>query len=176
MHRLTLSREIVKSLNFADIYGRGLAAQAGDMKVDIAIAQQIRAAKNKLLPGVQYLAAEIQKLAKAGGAIRTWGRRIYFCEPPAFNGKYQRMMTFEYKLLNHLIQGSAADCIKQSIINCDQHPRRRGEWLVAVHDENNVALPSSNGGIRHEMQVLPEAMEAVQFDVPMLTDGQVGPS
>jgi DNA polymerase I-like protein with 3'-5' exonuclease and polymerase domains len=174
--QLKLTRDSIKIINFADIYGSGTAALARRINVDIGTAHRIRIAKNRLLPGVQYLAVDIKRLAKNGEAIRTWGGRVYYCQPPAFSKKYQCMMNFEYKLLNYLIQGSAADCIKQSIINYDQHPRRRGEWLVAVHDENDVALPDSNSGVRHEMQVLREAMEAVQFDVPMLTDGEVGPS
>ena len=82
------------------------------------------------------------------------------------------MQTFEYKLLNYLIQGSAADCTKEAIIRYDA-VRQESRFLVTVHDEINISAPAK--AIKKEMALLREAMQSVEFDVPMLSDGKTGP-
>ena len=62
-------------------------------------------------------------------------------EPSKFSKKFGRMQTFEYKLLNILIQGSAGDNIKQAIINYDAHPKREARFLLTVHDQNLASCP-----------------------------------
>jgi len=43
-----------------------------------------------------------------------------------------------------------------------------------VHDEINLSVPPKV--VKSEMKLLKEAMEAVEFDVPMLSDCKVGPN
>jgi DNA polymerase I-like protein with 3'-5' exonuclease and polymerase domains len=82
-------------------------------------------------------------------------------------------MTFEYKLLNYLIQGSAADCTKEAIIRY-AGAKVDGRMLVTVHDEINISVPRK--AAKAEVKRLREAMESVEFDVPMLTDTEYGPN
>jgi DNA polymerase I-like protein with 3'-5' exonuclease and polymerase domains len=112
-------------------------------------------------------------MGKEGIPIVTWGGRLYYVEPPGYSKKYKRHMTYEYKLLNYTCQGSAADVTKQAMINYDEHPKRRGRFLVQVYDEMNA---SSGPKPKKEMKVLRESMEMVseQLDVPMLSDGKIG--
>jgi DNA polymerase I-like protein with 3'-5' exonuclease and polymerase domains len=173
---LKLPRENVKTIVFADLYGRGLPQLATALRVDLKQARQIRQAKDQLLPGVRRLNDNLKDYAAKGNPIVTWGGRRYHCEPPHYSKKYQREMSFEYRMLNYLVQSSAADITKQAIVNYDQHPRRSGRFLVAVHDELNVAGPAYNSGGRHEMEVLRESMESVPLDVALLTEGEYGPS
>lgn len=169
---LDLPREPVKILNFADIYGRGLGTLAEAMHVDIKTAQALRRAKNKLLPGIAGLNEAIIALAKSGEPIRTWGGREYYVEPSGFSKKYKRMMDFYYKLLNYLIQGSASDVTKESIIRYDSHPKKRGRFLITVHDENNISAHKKV--FKQEMLLLRDVMQSVEVDVPMLSDGEGG--
>jgi DNA polymerase I-like protein with 3'-5' exonuclease and polymerase domains len=83
-------------------------------------------------------------------------------------------MDFYYKLLNYLIQGSAADDTKEVLIRYDEHPKREGRMLVAVHDEANISVLQKR--MKPEMQVLREVIQSVEFDVPMLSDGETGPN
>jgi DNA polymerase I-like protein with 3'-5' exonuclease and polymerase domains len=83
-------------------------------------------------------------------------------------------MTYEYKLLNYLIQGSAADATKEAILRYHRHPEKTGRFLVTVYDEINVSAAKSD--YKHEMRVLKESMESIETDVPMLTDGKTGPN
>jgi DNA polymerase I-like protein with 3'-5' exonuclease and polymerase domains len=108
---------------------------------------------------------------KAGLPIRSWGGREYYTEPPKIIDGHTQ--TFEYKLLNYLIQGSAADCTKQALINYHAL-RQRSRFMTTVHDEINISCPKS--AVKKEMELLREAMASVAFDVPMLSDGKIGPN
>jgi len=169
-------RTQVKVTNFRRIYGGGAPATAGALGISIEEAKKLLAEHNKALPGLKDLNADIKAISARGEPIVTWGGREYYVEPPGYDPKYKRHMTYEYKLLNYLIQGSAADATKQALINYDQHPQRRGRFLVTVYDEINSSMPSSKAGLKHEMAVLRDCMECLEFDVPLLSDAKYGPS
>ena len=174
---LLLQRRSVKVINFGIIYGMGLGKLARSLKTDVKAAKEMLDGHKEALPGVKELNKEIKARAKAEEPIRTWGGRLYYCEPPAMREDEEtggaKIMTFEYKLLNYLIQGSAADCTKQAII--DYHrAAKSSRLLVTVYDEINITAPEK--AHKREMKILKEAMEAQKFAVPMLSDGKVGPS
>lgn len=169
---ISLTRTGTKVLNFADLYGRGLGELAKALDVDVATAKRVKAAKAALMPEVSALNDSVKQRGKDGLAITTWGGREYFCEAPMFVKKFNRVMTFEYKLLNYLVQGSSADFTKEAIIAYHEHPRRQARFLVTVHDELNASMRN----VKREMAVLREAIENIPgVDVPMLTDGKIGP-
>jgi DNA polymerase-1 len=168
---VTLERRAVKILNFGMIYGMGAGALAAGLGCSVQEAREIRGLHQKALPDVKRLEESIKRGAKADQPIRTWGGRVYYTEPPIMHNG--RMLHFEYKLLNYLIQGSAADCTKQAVINY-HHARKEGRFLVTVHDEINISAPTK--AHKSEMRILREAMCDVDFDVPMASDGKFGPS
>jgi DNA polymerase I-like protein with 3'-5' exonuclease and polymerase domains len=165
-------RDSVKILNFQDIYGGGASALAEAIHCTVQEAATIKRAKRALLPDYAALEEAVKARGRAGLAIRTWGGREYYCEPSKYVKKFNRVMSFEYKLLNYLIQGSAADCTKESIIRYDEHPKKQGRFLISVHDENNICAPKKL--FKQEMAVLRECMQSVEFDIPMLSDGEYG--
>lgn len=171
---LDYHRHQVKVTNFRRIYGGGAPATAGALNIPIEAAKRLLDAHGKALPGVKTLQAQITAIAKGGDPIITWGGREYYVEPPRFDKRFNRWMEYYYKLLNYLIQGSAADATKQAIINYHNHPGKTGRFLVTVYDEINVSAAKAK--MRHEMQVLRESMECLEFDVPMLSDGKIGPT
>ena len=171
---LDYHRTQVKVTNFRRIYGGGAPATAGALNISMDAAKQLLSAHGKALPGVQDLNREIKAMVARGEPIVTWGGREYYCEPPKFDKRFNRHMTYEYKLLNYLIQGSAADITKQALINYDQHPMRRGRFLVTVYDEINSSMPKKIW--KEEMEVLRDCMESIDLDVPLLSDAKVGPS
>jgi DNA polymerase I-like protein with 3'-5' exonuclease and polymerase domains len=83
-------------------------------------------------------------------------------------------MTYEYKLLNYLVQGSAADATKEAIIRHHNHPKREARFMVTVYDEINASAAKKRMAL--EMEILRETMESLEFDVPMLSDGKTGPN
>lgn len=172
---LDYHRTQVKITNFRRIYGGGAPATAAALNIAIDVAKELLKAHGAALPGLQDLNKRIVAMAKAGEAITTWGGREYYTEPPKLiNG---RMVHFEYKLLNYLVQGSAADCTKEAILRYHRHPKRDARFLVTVYDEINSSTQSKTKAcVEHEMAVLRECMEGIELDVPLLSSGKIGPS
>jgi DNA polymerase I-like protein with 3'-5' exonuclease and polymerase domains len=124
------------------------------------------------MPDVRDLMQEVQRRGRSGGYIRTWGGRIYYAEPSKIIEG--RLRDFAYKLLNYLIQGSAADQTKQSIIDWNAGRLHSDTFLATVHDEINISVPSEDAA--RGMSWLKEAMNAPRLDVPMLSEGFIGPN
>lgn len=171
-------REIIKRLVFATIYGMGrpgVARLSAEYGIEPADMIEIAMAVRKAVPGLEELNRAIRRRVDAGEPIRTWGGRLYHVEPPrVVEGRWR---TFEYKMLNLLIQGSAADCTKQALLNLWRWMKRHGKvgkWrvLLSVHDEFLLHVPEADEHEAHE--VLAKCMADVEFDVAMLSEGKSG--
>jgi DNA polymerase I-like protein with 3'-5' exonuclease and polymerase domains len=130
---------------------------------------ELKKAILQLYPGLKQMYKDMKLRARAKEPIRTWGGREYYCEEPKLvNG---RIKEFDYKMVNVLIQGSAADCTKEAIIRF--HARKKADWYIMlnVHDQITVSAPRAQA--KEAMRVLKECMESVEFDVPMLSEGSV---
>jgi DNA polymerase I-like protein with 3'-5' exonuclease and polymerase domains len=164
---MAITRDEVKIVAFSIIYGAGLSKLAHGLKCSLDDAATIKRAYLSAVPGIKAVQADIKRKWGHGLPITTFGGRQYYKEPSReVNGV---LMDFMYKGLNYLIQGSSADITKQAIINYNKI-RKNGRFLVAVHDEINIT------GGRSEMALLNEAMRDIPLDVPLLSDGSVGPS
>ena len=167
---IDVPRSKTKTLNFGMLYGMGLGALAEQMHTTIDEAKKLKKAQLSTMPGLKELNDGIIEGANNDQPIRTWGGRLYYKEP-TIRLDTGRRIDFGYKLLNYLIQGSAADCTKQALINYDAI-KRNGRFTVTVHDEMNISAPDR--AIKSEMKLMREAMAAVEFSVPMLSDAKVG--
>lgn len=169
---LVLKRAFVKTLVFGLLYGMGLGKLAFTLNKTIEEVRAIRETLYSVLPGLKELNSSIKKRFQGGLSIRTWGGREYYCEPPIRleNGQ---MLSFEYKGLNVLVQGSSADITKQWIINYDQM-RREGRFVLTVYDESDIDVPKK--ALKAEMLLLREAALIIDVDVPMITEGEWGPN
>jgi DNA polymerase-1 len=170
---LPVKRKHTKTIGFGLLYGMGLGALAERMGVDMETAKKIKQAYMNIFPGLKEIQDELKARANAGLPLRTWGGREYYVEEPRFMKERNRVVTFEYKLLNYLIQGSSADCTKEAIIRY-HGAKKEGKFRVTVHDEVNISAPAK--AMKTEMKILREAMASVEFDVPMLSDGKTGRS
>lgn len=173
---LEFQRRMVKKINFGMLYGQGGPSLAVELSAPLPEVRALIAAQRRAIPGVAGkggLNEGLKAAGRAGEAIRTLGGRLYYCEPPAMiNG---HMVTWEYKLLNYLMQGSAADFTKQAVIDYHNAPDREGRFIVTVYDEINSSMPKKTW--KHEQQVLDRCMsQAMRIDVPMITDGKIGPN
>ena len=163
------TRSQVKQVNFGIIYGMGSGALAIKINDTVDTAKKLKTAQGKALPGAKELEKNVKRIGANGHFITTWGNRHYYVETPKMI--QGRMVSFEYKLLNYLIQGSAADVTKQALINYDKI-KQHGRFLITVHDEINISCPKEH--YESEMALLREAMESITLDVPLLSDGKVG--
>jgi DNA polymerase-1 len=167
---ILFARKSVKITGFSLIYGTGVAALSGQLNTSYEEAYQIKNSYLAAFPAVRELMDDVQRRGKSGQPIRTWGGRIYFAEAPKeVNGRW---MDFAYKLLNYLIQGSAADQTKESICDWADNRKWHDIFLATVHDEINISAPEECW--RDSMQRLANAMNADRFDVPMLSEGYMG--
>ena len=164
-----VTRKMAKTLNFLTIYGGGAAKLAVQLGVDVGTATNIKKAYTQLLPSLKDLNKTMKQRAAAGQPITTWGGRVYHVEPSkVING---RLMTFDYKLLNILIQGGSADITKESMIRYDA-ARGSSKLLLNVHDQIVLLCPKEDA--KKEMAVLKDAMDGIELDVPMLSSGEWG--
>jgi DNA polymerase-1 len=167
-------RTKVKNVTFLRLYGGGKFSVIAQLRVSEDEAKQLLASHDKALPGRKLVVEEIQKLARKGKPIRTWGGRLYFEEPrKKIDGKWK---SFDYKLINYLVQGSASDITKECLIRWYNHPDRdpRTRFLVTVYDEINITCPEDCW--EEQMAVLRECMDDIELDCPMLSEGAVGPN
>lgn len=167
---LMYARKDIKITGFSIIYGSGATGLSHQLGRTIEESFKIRSAYLAAMPGVKDLMDTVQRRGKSGGAIRTWGGRLYYAEPAKVVGG--RFRSFEYKLLNYLIQGSAADQTKESIIEWGETKSWEAIFLATVHDEINISAPREEW--QRHMAHLKEAMNRDRLDVPMLSDGFVG--
>lgn len=169
---IELPRTPIKTLNFGLIYGQGVASMAEKLSRSVEEVQSFRQAQFSALPGLKELDRTIKARGRNNQPITTWGGRVYYCEEPkVIQG---RLRTFEYKLLNYLIQGSAADCTKEALIRYEQVDHPDARFVVTVHDEVNISAPK--GAFKREMLKLRDVMMSVEFDLPMMSDAEFGPN
>jgi DNA polymerase I-like protein with 3'-5' exonuclease and polymerase domains len=168
---IDLTREHGKTLNFAVIYGRGIGKIAEELGISYEEAKKLRAAQLTALPGLKDLESGIKELGRSGECIVTWGGREYFSEDPVIINNFVKR--FDYRLLNYICQGSAADCTKETLIRW-LDLKRESKFCVTVYDEIDFSAPK--GAMKKEMALLRDVIHSIEFDVPMLSDAEVGPN
>lgn len=167
-------RKSVKNTNLGLIYGMGIGKLAIRNDMSVEESKDLKDAIMTLYPGLREMYKDMKVKAKSNEPIRTWGGREYYCEPPkVVDG---RLMSFDYKMVNILIQGSAADCTKEAIIRFDDRIEelgKRSEWFIVlnVHDQITVSVPKKD--LKFAMEELRLCMEGIEFDVKMLSEGSV---
>ncbi len=170
-----LKRTPVKMINFLKLYGGGPSKLAEKLSISLSQAKQFFAAYDESLPEFKELMSKIEKLARSGVKIRTWGGRYYDVEPPTHDPKTGQRREYYYKLGNILIQGSSADMTKEAMIRYFYHPDRKGLLLMTVHDE--LVCEVHKDYADSEMSILRWAMDDIPYwDVPLRSDGAIGTS
>lgn len=162
-------RKPIKNTGFGIIYGMGVGKLALKSEITVELAQQVKTAYLACFPGLKAIYADMRQRARDNLPVRTWGDREYYVEDPIIvNGEIR---TFDYKLLNLVIQGSAADCTKEAMIAYHEGGVDENDWemLLTVHDEIVTSVPRED--IHHGMHWLQCCMDNIKFDVPMLSEG-----
>jgi DNA polymerase I-like protein with 3'-5' exonuclease and polymerase domains len=164
---IKLNRGATKIIAFSICYGKGTKMLAVDLGVEYPMGFQLKQGYFDAFPGIKDLSKDVKDIGDEGSAVRTVGGRLMYAEPP-INGR-----RFSYKLLNHLIQGSASDLTKQGIIDYyDQGGV--GHLLAQVYDEVNLSVPVSY--VRYQNDLLETAMAGIELalDVPLTSDLYIG--
>lgn len=162
-------RKPVKNTNLGLIYGMGVGKLAEKNGMSVKESGELKKAILLLYPGLKDMYADMKVRAKTKTPIRTWGGREYYCEEPKM--VQGRMREFDYKLVNVLIQGSAADCTKEAIIRYHKAKDKTARIVLNVHDQVTASVPKKI--YKTEMEVMRRTMESVEFDVPILSEGSI---
>jgi DNA polymerase I-like protein with 3'-5' exonuclease and polymerase domains len=169
---MDIGRKMVKITGFSLIYGSGIRSLSELLNVDRSTAARIRAHYFNALPGFEELMRDVSARGRAGSPVKTWGGRLIYSEPSKIvKGKH---MEFSYKLLNYLIQGSAADQTKEAICEAGYKNRNR-RFLATVHDENVYSVDPEH--LDEEVTAIRHAMEDQSgWDIPFRTEVKYGPN
>lgn len=182
--RSGFDRDTAKTAVFGKIYGQGVTGLMAVLRLrddEKEVAKKIQDSIKTAVPSIDQLSKMLAKLStipvmdefgRKGEPLRTWGGRLYYCEPPKYSEKFGRDMTFDYKMLNYLIQPSGADVTKETIIRWYEHPQRTAQFLVSVYDELDFSCEKS--AMVHEQGILRDAMRSIETDVKMESDGECG--
>lgn len=180
-----IERKQAKTINLGIMYGMGknkLMAELGLMK---DAAEKLLKTYHQKAPFVKMLSEAVSRRADDSGKIRTIGGRLChfdLWEPHGFGIKKPLphadalrehgpgiKRAFTYKALNKLIQGSAADMTKQSMLalyNEGVIPH------VQIHDELDISVSSP----QEAQRIIGIMEEAVQLQVPNKVDYEKGES
>jgi len=122
-----ISRKDAKTVNFATVYGSGIALLAKNLGVSESEARRIRASIFNSAPEIKTLINQLMHIAETRGYIFNWfGRRSYYKDPKT-----------SYKAPNHYIQGGTADVMKIAMNLVDDYQLKVPNFDVAltIHDE-----------------------------------------
>ena len=159
-----LDRSHIKQANFLQIYGGGYRALANIIGCDERKARRIMSVHEKTLKEPKKLMRRLEEELKTRGYIETWSGRKYSVERlPSGKPLY-------YKMVNVLIQGSAADQAKRAMVEAYSSGL---DVNIQVHDE--LIVRSEKGSVKKAMKVMKEIMnDSIGWDVPMRSDGKIG--
>ena len=171
MNRYDTPRGVSKHVSFSILYGMGDKELAYRLGVEMGEAKKVRKEYLALWPDLKGLLDELRFRAQMEKPYTTWGARKYWCEPPKFMKKHNRVQSFEYKMINYLIQGSAADYTKEALCRLGEEGFD-GRVLLSVHDEINCSVPKKNW--QKTAARIGDIMCSPELDVPMLSDLEFG--
>jgi len=168
-------RRRAKIINYALLYGKTAFTLAKDIGVTQQAAQEFIDAYFAGFPGVRAYIDQTLADARRSGVVRTLtGRRRLVPELTSKNGMIR--MAAEREAVNMPIQGTAADILKQAMVDVHaalaDHNAGRPEparMILTVHDELLFEAPKEEAHAAAE--VVRDRMEhAATLDVPLTVD------
>jgi DNA polymerase-1 len=154
-----ISRKVAKTLGFAVLYGAGVGRIAESLSISVGEATGIKRKYLGALPEIKQFQDKLTKAGRTGGFAETLGGRQYYVQKPAVvNGVFK---TFEYKLTNYMIQGSAADQTKEAMYRFCK--KGIGNLVLSVHDQLVVEVPRAE--LEAGRQALAEAVNGAYQEV-----------
>ena len=168
-------RRSAKAINFGLIYGMSAFGLGRQLNIARNEAQQYVDRYFERYPGVRTFMDRTQAQATELGYVETvFGRRLYLPDLRAGRGMLRRAAL--RTAINAPMQGTAADIIKQAMIDIDlwlESEPIDARMLLQVHDElvfevNENDLQLLCGGVKFRM------ISAAALDVPLVVDIGIG--
>ena len=172
-------RHITKNLNFGSIYCMGARSFAKRFKQPLLKAHPGVDADN-LFPLADSLMKEYKRkipfVDPTCRAIMTTGERRGYVR--TLSGRRQRMPLDggSYKLVNYLIQGSAADLLKKGLVDAwDAGVFNVLKLHAQIHDEVVFSIPDTREGYEACLKLKECMANAYPLKIPLGVDTEIGP-
>ena len=172
-------RHITKNLNFGSIYCMGAPSFAKKFKRPllkahpdadpdnlVPLADSLMKMYKRKIPFVDPTCKKIMTVGQRRGYVRT------------LSGRRQRMPLdgSAYKLVNYLIQGSAADLLKKGLVDAwDKGVFKVLKLHAQIHDEIVFSIPRSREGYRACCTLYDCMAHAYDLRIPIGVDTEIGP-
>lgn len=154
-----ISRREAKTLAFAILYGAGVGRIAESLNISVSAASMIKSQYLAKLPEIKIFAKSLTEASHIGQPIKTLAGREYYVQAPSVVAG--RMRTFEYKLTNYKIQGSAADQTKDAMWRYAT-TTKYGYLCLSVHDQLIAEVPKA--AVEEEREILKLAVNSAFQD------------
>jgi len=170
-------RRRAKAINFGIIYGISAFGLGRQLKISPKEAAHYIEIYNARYPGILAFMAEQKEKARTQGYVETLcGRKCFIM---GIHEKNPALRSFaERQAINAPLQGTAADIIKQAMIQLPiklAKAQLKGEMLLQVHDELILEVPEAE--VEATLQIGKQTMEQVVYlDIPLTVDTGVGRS
>lgn len=129
-------RQVTKNAGYAKIYFAGIAKFAATAGITQQAAREFLRTFDMIYPGVNRFQNEVLQEA----AMRRAEEGLAYTRSPLTNRKYVADDRQEYKLINYMVQGAAAEVNKRKLVELDN--AGLGEFMFAtVHDEVLLDVP-----------------------------------
>lgn len=153
---LGITRKQAKTFNFGKLYGMGQQKIADSLGVSLIEAKKIRRDYDNRFSTIADFTDQVMMTAKSRGFIFNKYNRPLCCE-----------RGFEYRMVNHLIQGSCADLVRRVIVKIHELLKNTGSRLIMqVHDELVFNISQIEA---HEL--IPKIKEIMENEyVPLFTN------
>lgn len=157
------TRGVCKQCSFLKLFGGGKNRLAGLLNIPLTEATEILADYDREIPTVKEFSDKLIDEAKTNGYV--WS---------AFGRRLSLDVGFEYRAVNHYVQGSAADMMKMAMVRLDDYFREGGydaHLLLQVHDELVMELKrgfcTSLKFIRKVCELMGEHDGVLSLDMPV---------
>ncbi|MBX3475518.1 MAG: DNA polymerase I [Planctomycetes bacterium] len=168
-------RNAAKTVNYAVLYGQGAQGLSQGLGITRAEAQSYIDNYFAGHPRVKALRDEVlAQCVKQGFVTTLLGRKRYLPEINSRNVMLKRQA--ERQAFNTVLQGTAADLIKQAMLNADAEIEKKGlnyRMLLQVHDELVFEAPESEAKACAEF-VQKVMGGAMKLKVPLTVDAGIG--
>jgi len=161
---LGVSRKIAKNCSFAQLYGAGIQKLADMIGCSYEEAKHLRSLYMARLPKVKKFIQDVMYVAENRGYIKN---------------RYGRVLRFqrgeEYKAVNHLIQGTAADTLKFSLAKIyEQNKLDYFPVTCLIHDEIVLELKEEHTGVIDSVRdIMSKTYESFDKDLILETSAEV---
>lgn len=179
-----LTRDNAKNLNFGLAYGQGVDLLCANLGVSRDEGLRIIREYHMKAPFMKPLMKKVSEVTGERGYLTTLLGRVRHFDAWEKGGKVLQeweagaRRAFLHKALNALIQGGAADLMKQAMVNCWEagvfDPSVLGAPYLTVHDELDGSMEEHNNLHIEALREVKHIMENVTpLSVPIRADGGI---